>query len=73
MNSLGFSVLISDKICINTLSSQQELLNFKNSKFAQILRVDKTCFLRPGHIFYRAFIACSISAYTASNKRPVKK
>ena len=39
-----------DKIFINTLSSQQELLNFKNSKFAQILRVDKTCFLRPSHI-----------------------
>ena len=25
------------------------IYNFKNSKFAQILHVDKTCFLRPGH------------------------
>ena len=36
------------KICIIMLL---KLFNFKNSKFGQILRVDKTCFLRPGHIF----------------------
>ena len=39
-----------DEICINILSSQQELSSYKYSKFGQILRVDKTCFLRPGHI-----------------------
>ena len=39
-----------DKICIIMLSSQFELFNFKNSKFGQISHVDKTCFLRPGHI-----------------------
>ena len=38
------------KICIIMQSSQAKLFNFKNSKFGQILRVDKTCFLRPGHI-----------------------
>ena len=37
-----------DKICINIL---WKLFNFKNSKFAQISRVDKTCFLRPSHIY----------------------
>ena len=41
-----------DEICINLLSSQQELSSFKYSKFGQILRVDKTCFLRPGHILF---------------------
>ena len=40
-----------DEICINIPSSQQELSSFKYSKFGQILCVDKTCFLRPGHIF----------------------
>ena len=40
-----------DRICINILCLEWKLFNFKNSKFAQILHVDKTCFLRPGHKF----------------------
>ena len=38
------------KISINTVFTI-EVIKFKHSKFGQILRVDKTCFLRPGHIF----------------------
>ena len=49
-----------DRICTNILCLEQKLFNFKNSKFAQILHVDKTCFLRPGHIFYKLLLCCPI-------------
>ena len=32
-------------------STHKMLLHFKLSKSGQILRVDKTCFPRPGHIY----------------------
>ena len=37
------------------------ILHFKLSKSGQILRVDKTCFPRPGHILFHnlEFTACS--------------
>ena len=47
-------------MCINILCLEEKLFNFKNLKFAQILHVDKTCFLRPGHI------SQSINSYVAS-------
>ena len=56
LNSVNFNKQLRifctcDKIYINILCLEQKLFNFKNSKFAQILHVDKTCFLRPGHIY----------------------
>ena len=48
MNSLGFSVHLIK--FINVPSSQMGAIKFYNLKFGQILCVDKTCFLRPGHI-----------------------
>ena len=38
---------IHEEICAMILSCQVEMLHFKSG---QNLRVDKTCFLRPGHI-----------------------
>ena len=35
-------------------------LYFKNSKFGQILHLDKTCFLRPGHIYFSFLLAVII-------------
>ena len=56
LNSVNFNEQLRifctyDKIYINILCLELKLFNFKNSKFAQILHVDKTCFLRPGHIY----------------------
>ena len=56
LNSVNFNkqlriFCICDKICINILCLEQKLFNFKSSKFAQTSHVDKTCFLRPGHIY----------------------
>ena len=33
------------------LCCQVEILHLKDQNLGQILHVDKTCFLRPGHIF----------------------
>ena len=54
LNSVNFNKQLRifftcDKICSNILCLEKKLFNSKNSKFAQILHVDKTCFLRPGH------------------------
>ena len=56
LNSVNFNEQLRifctcDKMYINILCLELKLFNFKNSKFAQILHVDKTCFLRPGHKF----------------------
>ena len=40
-----------DEICVKMLCSQDEIWHFKDRNLGQILHVDKTCFLRPGHIF----------------------
>ena len=55
LNSVNFNKQLrifftSDKICNNILCLEKKLY-FKSSKFAQILHVDKTYFLRPGHIY----------------------
>ena len=39
-----------DKNCVIIRSTIKKLLQFEHSKLGQILHVDKTCFLRPGHI-----------------------
>ena len=38
-----------DEICVKIVCFQNELLHFEDWNFGQFLRVDKTCFLRPGH------------------------
>ena len=43
---------IYDEICIKMLRCQDEILHFNDQKLCKILRVDKTCFLRPSHICY---------------------
>ena len=40
---------IYDELCVKILFCQDEILHFKDRNLGQILRVDKTCFLRPGH------------------------
>ena len=55
-----------DKNCIDIATVFRiEVIDFKNSKFAQILYVDKTCFLRPGHIssLYSRFIMLKLFCY----------
>ena len=42
---------IYDELCVKILFCHDEILHFKDRNLGQILRVDKTCFLRPGHIF----------------------
>ena len=44
------SFCIYGEICIRIQYNQNELLNLKEQTLDQILSVDKTCFLRPGHI-----------------------
>ena len=39
------------EICVKMLYCYDEILHFKDQNLGQILRVDKTCFLRPGHIY----------------------
>ena len=55
INSVNFNEKLRifctfSKISINTVFTI-EVIEFKHSKFGQILCVDKTCFLRPGHIY----------------------
>ena len=40
-------------MCVNLkmLCCQVEILHLKDCKLHQILCVDKTCFLRPGHLY----------------------
>ena len=53
---------IYDEICVKMLCLQDEILHFKDRNLGQILHVDKTCFLRPGHIFVlRNYIVFMIS------------
>ena len=40
---------IYDEICVGIVYNKNELLNLKDRNLGQILSVDKTCFLRPGH------------------------
>ena len=42
---------IYDELCLKILFCSDEILHFKDRNLGQILRVDKTCFLRPGHIY----------------------
>ena len=42
---------IYDERCVKILFCHDEILHFKDPNLGQILRVDKTCFLRPGHIY----------------------
>ena len=52
LNSLLTSACTYDKACaiIQNTSTNNKLLQFKHSKLGQILRVDRTGFLRPSHI-----------------------
>ena len=45
-------VCLYQEMCVKMLCCQDEILHFKNQHLGQILRVDKTCFLRPGHIYF---------------------
>ena len=45
---LGISCIYAE-ICVKMLYCQDEILHFKDQNLGQILHVDKTCFLRPGH------------------------
>ena len=47
---------IYDDILLMIHVINKKLLHFKLSKSGQILHVDKTCFLRPGHILLRLII-----------------
>ena len=44
--------ILCDDILDTIQSTDKKLLHFKLSKSGHILRVDKTCFLRPGHIYH---------------------
>ena len=48
-------VCIYDEISVGILCNKNELLNLKDQNLGQILSVDKTCFLRPGHICRTSF------------------
>ena len=55
-NSVSFikflrNVYIYGEIRVRILCNYNELLNLKDRNLGQILSVDKTCFLRPGHIY----------------------
>ena len=43
--------------------TDKKLLQFKVSNSGQILHVDKTCFPRPGHIFYIAIHALFVAGF----------
>ena len=45
-----------DEICVKIVCFENELLHFEYWNFGQFLRVDKTCFLRPGHIYTVLFL-----------------
>ena len=55
---------IYDKICVKIPCPRNELLRLKDQNLDQILHVDKTCFLRPGHICSYELITC-IYTYVA--------
>ena len=40
---------MNDETFVTMLIKTKDLLHFKVFKLGQILHVDKTCFLRPGH------------------------
>ena len=39
-----------DKACVIIQNTIKKLLQFQDTELGQILRIDKTCFLRPSHI-----------------------
>ena len=41
---------IYDEICVEMLCCYDEILHLKNQNLGQISHVDKSCFLRHGHI-----------------------
>ena len=45
------NLCIYDEICAEMLCCHDEILHLKDRNLGQILHVDKTCFLRPGHIY----------------------
>ena len=58
---------ICDDIVDTIQITDKTLLHVKLSKSGQVLRVDKTCFPRPGHILYILIIAeviCFFKAFT---------
>ena len=55
-NSISFIeflriLCIYDELHVKILFCHDEILHFKDRNVGQILHVDKTCFLRPGHIY----------------------
>ena len=61
-----------DEICVKIVCFQNELLHFEDWNFGQFLRVDKTCFLRPGHNYVgllqiRSHILCCIHNIICTN------
>ena len=60
LNFLGICAYNYYEICVKMLCCQDEILHFKDQNLGQILRVDKTCFLRPGHIIVtQTYVAAS--------------
>ena len=51
---------ICDDILDMIQITDKKLLLFKLSKSGQILRVDKTCFPRPGNIYYYSKLWCAL-------------
>ena len=50
MNSLGFCAYITKFVLICYVAKMRYCILIKDQKLGQILRVDKTCFLRLSHI-----------------------
>ena len=48
---IGF--LMDDELCVTVVSKYKKLLHFDVLKLGQILCVDKTGFLRSGHIYIK--------------------
>ena len=75
-NSVSFIEFLMD-FCIydDTLDAiritNKTLLHFKLSKSGQILRVDKTCFPRPGHIYFYPLkqTACALEGHKNNANR----
>ena len=60
---------IYDNIVDTIQITGKKFLHFKLSKAGQILRVDKTCFPRPGHIFRLPEHGCSHASILTSRDR----
>ena len=56
---------IYDEVCVKMVCCQVEILHLKDWNLSQILRVDKTCFLRPSHICNRPEVTHPCGTYTS--------